>query len=454
MNESGNHGNGVPLVMSSHMMNSASSNGSGMGSVPGHSNPEDRVAIWNRSTGRKIAGSAAPFAKNIANYLTKHPECEIYSGQDKIPVYRKARPILPQVGIQPQQLQHHEHQIQVSLDNMNGLDHSQAAALHAQQQVFMQQQQQQQNNAMAMYLQQQQQHQQQQQAQFGYEPFGGVHPQFVQQNPSQVMNQQQLQNGFGSTASSSSTQFLANGNGNSSSLLQDVQQYPLVATESPSHNNHKSNHVNRNLLPSAHPQQPNPQLMQIHGNVPLGTSNSDGNNDMSSNIYGSQPIHIPMNTGSTGGAPVSGGNVNSSNRFPSFSELLQHAGTGFDIRSRDTTMDFKDMNSYLSKSRDMSTDFGNLPVSFSNESLRGTNVFGSWAERTGSAFPRDQSFEFLLQSGQQQSMHSQNGNDSSVLPPILSSQPGQSFSRSLRCRNCGRLSSSLTTIDPCTCKQP
>ncbi|GJQ13856.1 hypothetical protein GpartN1_g5647.t1 [Galdieria partita] len=64
-------------------------------------NQQERVIIWNRKYRRKVGGNAAPFRRNLAVYLQKHPDCEVYCGQD---LYREAvpstRPILPK-GLQP-----------------------------------------------------------------------------------------------------------------------------------------------------------------------------------------------------------------------------------------------------------------------------------------------------------------------------------------------------------------
>jgi len=45
---------------------------------------DTRVTLWNTNTKRKIAGKAAPMEKNLQDYLQKHPECELYNGQDKL----------------------------------------------------------------------------------------------------------------------------------------------------------------------------------------------------------------------------------------------------------------------------------------------------------------------------------------------------------------------------------
>ena len=44
----------------------------------------DTITVWNQTSKRKVSGNAAPMEKNLQKYLSKHPDCELYNGQDKL----------------------------------------------------------------------------------------------------------------------------------------------------------------------------------------------------------------------------------------------------------------------------------------------------------------------------------------------------------------------------------
>lgn len=45
-----------------------------------------RVSLWNVVYRRRICGNSAPMEQNLGKYLARHPECEVYCGQD-LPTY-------------------------------------------------------------------------------------------------------------------------------------------------------------------------------------------------------------------------------------------------------------------------------------------------------------------------------------------------------------------------------
>lgn len=63
--------------------------------IPNQINGESpRVTLWNNNTKRKIAGKAAPMQKNLADYLHRHPECELYNGQDALLTAEEKRELI------------------------------------------------------------------------------------------------------------------------------------------------------------------------------------------------------------------------------------------------------------------------------------------------------------------------------------------------------------------------
>lgn len=53
----------------------------------GRCNPTERVTIWNRVDRRKLSGNCAPFRRNLEKYFSSHPEWEVYVNQDSKKVY-------------------------------------------------------------------------------------------------------------------------------------------------------------------------------------------------------------------------------------------------------------------------------------------------------------------------------------------------------------------------------
>ena len=51
--------------------------------IMGHAdNGDERVTLWNVATKRKVTGMAAPMVRNLGEYLSSHPDCEMYAHQD------------------------------------------------------------------------------------------------------------------------------------------------------------------------------------------------------------------------------------------------------------------------------------------------------------------------------------------------------------------------------------
>lgn len=49
----------------------------------GDADDDKRVTIWNTREKRKLSGNAAPFKRNLSEYLALHPEWEVYTTQDQ-----------------------------------------------------------------------------------------------------------------------------------------------------------------------------------------------------------------------------------------------------------------------------------------------------------------------------------------------------------------------------------
>ena len=45
--------------------------------------PRERITIWNNKKKSKTFGMNAPMRKNLEEYLRTHPQCEVYTDQDK-----------------------------------------------------------------------------------------------------------------------------------------------------------------------------------------------------------------------------------------------------------------------------------------------------------------------------------------------------------------------------------
>lgn len=45
---------------------------------------KQRVTMWNPAECRKLSGNAAPFRRNLEDYMIAHPEWQVYKGQDQV----------------------------------------------------------------------------------------------------------------------------------------------------------------------------------------------------------------------------------------------------------------------------------------------------------------------------------------------------------------------------------